>query len=439
MTDYLIIVKQDLDITQFTKKRMPSTSQTYMVNEKLGTGGFAECYQVDDPSTGEMFALKVVFPKPSDLPDEEDELTCPLEAALHARLSNRHIVRLYRVFEDSEGNTCYLMELCGKSLFDLLKKDVRVSEEEAKKWMFQLANGVKAMHSQNVIHRDLKLENLLFDSNMGIKIADFGLAVLAEPTKAFHGFCGTTVCMAPEVLESKPYSFGVDVWALGNILYAMLVGSEPFIAPTNSEIRQKIFQGQVKYPQPANPKCSVSQPAKDLISRILVTDPSKRITVDQILSHDFFQRNAIPTQVSLALKPPQKTQKKEQSRGGLSQLKKRGPCYEVEEFKEDKKGNFVDHNGKVMGKAPVPNKLDYDDIYEVEEIDLSAFIDVPIPKNEQTSASLQSQGLSHQEKEKETPSAGGNTAVRTVMILPSKEVETLPLREKAILPKTVRF
>jgi polo-like kinase 1 len=168
----------------------------------------------------------------------------------------------------------------------------------------QIINALKYLHAHRIIHRDLKLGNLFINDKMEVKLGDFGLAAKLD----FDGekkrtICGTPNYIAPEVLEGKSgHSYEVDVWSLGVIIYTLIVGKPPFetsdVKTTYNRIRK------IAYAFPDN--VVVSDAARDLISRILIGDPTQRPTLDEICAHEFLTRNTIPKALpsSLLACPP---------------------------------------------------------------------------------------------------------------------------------------
>lgn len=149
------------------------------------------------------------------------------------------------------------------------------------------------MHSNRVIHRDLKLGNLFVTSEMRVKVGDFGLAAkLNFEDERRRTVCGTPNYIAPEVLESKlGHSYEVDIWSFGVIIYTMIIGRPPFETSDVKATYKRIKQGTYTYPEGTE----ISIQAKDLIARILKLDPKRRPSIDMILDHPFFHRgNKIP-------------------------------------------------------------------------------------------------------------------------------------------------
>jgi len=153
------------------------------------------------------------------------------EIKIHRSLEHPNIVQFQDCFEDND-NVYMTLELCTSgSLMDMLRRRRRFSESEARFFMVQLIGACHYMHTHQVIHRDLKLGNLFLDSNMNVKVGDFGLAALIEnPGERKKTICGTPNYIAPEVLfdTANGHSFEVDTWSIGVILYTLVVGRPPF-------------------------------------------------------------------------------------------------------------------------------------------------------------------------------------------------------------------
>ena len=214
------------------------------------------------------------------------------EIEIHKSLSHPNVVKFERSFEN-EKNIFILLEMCSnQTLNDLLKKRKVVTELEVRYYLIQLISGLKYIHEHNIIHRDLKLRNLFLNDKMQLKIGDFGLAAKIN----FEGekrktICGTPNYIAPEVLNSKVgHSYEADIWSIGILIYALLVGNPPFKAGNSKETYDKIRRGAYSFPEDT----SLSREVKDLIQKLLTQDPYKRLTLDQILEHEFVSGYNIP-------------------------------------------------------------------------------------------------------------------------------------------------
>ena len=268
----IIKVTGDVQIRKYIKGRL------------LGKGGFAKCYEFSCVENKKTFAGKVVAK--SSLVKSRAKQKLISEIKIHKSLHHPNIVAFEHYFEDTE-NVYILLEIChNQTLNDLLKRRKRLTEIEVQCYIVQLIKALKYLHSHRVIHRDLKLGNLFLTDKMELKVGDFGLATKLE----FEGerkrtVCGTPNYIAPEILDGKTgHSYEVDIWSLGVIIYTLIIGKPPFETRDVKTTYKRIKMNAYSFPDTA----IISEAAKNLITQILVTDPSKRPTLDQILTHDFF-------------------------------------------------------------------------------------------------------------------------------------------------------
>uniref|UniRef100_A0A914NRF6 Protein kinase domain-containing protein n=1 Tax=Meloidogyne incognita TaxID=6306 RepID=A0A914NRF6_MELIC len=194
------------------------------------------------------------------------------------QLDHPNIVKLYQVIENE--TTLYLvMEYAsGGELFDYLVAHGRMKEKEARAKFRQIVSAVQYLHSKNVIHRDLKAENLLLDSAMNIKIADFGFSNTFSPGNKLDTFCGSPPYAAPELFQGKKYDGPeVDVWSLGVILYTLVSGSLPFDGQNLKELRERVLRGKYRVPFYLSTDC------ENLVKKFLVLNPARRGTLETIM------------------------------------------------------------------------------------------------------------------------------------------------------------
>lgn len=200
-----------------------------------------------------------------------------------------HIIRLYEVIDTPTDIFLVQEYISGGELFDYIVSKGRLSADEARNFFHQIISGVEYCHFQKIVHRDLKPENLLLDSNLNIKIADFGLSNLMRDGDFLRTSCGSPNYAAPEVISGHLYAGPeVDVWSCGVILYALLCGSLPFDDESIPNLFKKIKSGMYSLPT------HLSQLAKNLIPRMLEVDPMKRITIPEIRLHPWFQHKLPP-------------------------------------------------------------------------------------------------------------------------------------------------
>lgn len=206
------------------------------------------------------------------------------EIQIHAKLNHPNIVEFFGFFEDP-NNIYIVLELCKKrSMMELSKRRQVITEPETRYYMSQIVSGVNYLHSNRIIHRDLKLGNLFLNDNLQVKIGDFGLAAKIE----FDGerkrtMCGTPNYIAPEILSKKGHSFEVDIWSLGCIMYTLMVGRPPFETPSLKETYAKIANCNYTF------TIALSPAAKHLIMIMLQSDPSKRPKINTLNVHEFFK------------------------------------------------------------------------------------------------------------------------------------------------------
>ena len=252
----------------------------------LGKGGFATCFEVIALDTYQHYASKVVSKETMKKEHTKQKLLS--EIKIHRSLHHPGVVNFEHFFEDEE-NVYILLEMCSTdTMNEILRRRKRFAELEVQSHVLQLIEALKYLHAHQVIHRDLKLTNLFVSDKMEIKLGDFGLAAKLEyQGEKRRTICGTPNYIAPEILDSHiGHSFEVDIWSLGVIMYTMLVGRPPFETPDVQTTYDRIRTCNYTFPE----KVALSTPCKELITRILVLDPGKRPTLDEILESPFLNR-----------------------------------------------------------------------------------------------------------------------------------------------------
>ena len=261
----------------------------YIKGKLLGRGGFAYCYEYKCVDNNKIFAIKVINKENIKLPRQRQKLMS--EIKIHKSLHHSQVVAFEHNFEDDK-NVYILLEICRhQTLNELYKRRKTLTEIEVQCYMIQLIKGLQYLHSHKIIHRDLKLGNLFLTDKMELKIGDFGLATkLDYDGEKKRTVCGTPNYIAPEVLEGE-HSYEVDVWAIGIIIYTLLIGKPPFESRDINVTYKHIKEIDFKFPDNAK----ISYAAIKLIKRILVKNPEDRPSFDEILIDDFFnQGSAIP-------------------------------------------------------------------------------------------------------------------------------------------------
>lgn len=201
--------------------------------------------------------------------------------SFHSNVSNIFIflIRILDTFETEKHILIVMEYICG-DLLSFIRKRSKISENSSKIIFKQIIEGLDFIHSNKIVHRDIKLDNILIDINNTVKICDFGVSRKLNPGDVMHEHCGTLAYIAPEIFQNNGYEgFACDIWSAGVTLYYMLSGSLPFKVNNTATFHETIIGG--KYEQLMN----ISAEARDLIDGMLQIDPRKRLTIQQILSH----------------------------------------------------------------------------------------------------------------------------------------------------------
>eukprot|EP01012_Entosiphon_sulcatum_P026196 TRINITY_DN315_c0_g1_i1.p1 TRINITY_DN315_c0_g1~~TRINITY_DN315_c0_g1_i1.p1 ORF type:complete len:447 (-),score=68.36 TRINITY_DN315_c0_g1_i1:25-1365(-) len=273
----------------------------YELGKTLGSGTFGKVKHAIDTSDPlkTAYAIKVLDRKQIEKENMQEQLKN--EIAIMKLLKHDHVVKMFEVIQSPQHIYIVLELVTGGELFDRIVAAKRFDENTARRYFQQLIFGVHYCHSQGVAHRDLKPENLLVDASDSLKISDFGLSALNKDNgKLLMTTCGTPNYVAPEVLKEKGYN-GVmsDVWSCGVILFVMLAGFLPFDDPTMNGLFAIIERGEYRIPKHFTP------PVKSLINRMLTVDPTKRITLSQVMADQWFVINVDQDQLRIhsALQP----------------------------------------------------------------------------------------------------------------------------------------
>uniref|UniRef100_A0A672KNN5 Serine/threonine-protein kinase PLK n=1 Tax=Sinocyclocheilus grahami TaxID=75366 RepID=A0A672KNN5_SINGR len=265
----------------------PNTGKCYCRGKVLGKGGFAKCYEMTDLSSSKVYAAKIIPHSRVSKPHQREKINREID--LHRALSHKHIVHFYHHFEDKD-NIYILLEYCSRrSLAHILKARKVLTEPEVRYYLKQTVSALKYLHDLEILHRDLKLGNLFVNDSMELKVGDFGLAAKLEPvSNRRKTICGTPNYLSPEVLNKQGHGWESDVWALGCVMYTMLLGKPPFETTNLKETYRCIREARYTIP------ASLSLPAKQLISGMLAQNPVDRPHLDDIIRHEFFTQGFMP-------------------------------------------------------------------------------------------------------------------------------------------------
>lgn len=259
--------------------------EKYEILKDIGSGNFGVAKLVKNKCSGELLAVKYI--ERGHMIDEHVQR----EIMNHRSLKHPNIIRFKEVLL-TETHLAIVMEYAsGGELFDRICNAGRFSEDEARFFFQQLISGVSYCHSMQICHRDLKLENTLLDgsSTPRLKICDFGYSKSAVLHSQPKSTVGTPAYIAPEVFSRKEYDGKIaDVWSCGVTLYVMLVGAYPFEDSEDPRNFKKTITRilSVQYSIPSY--VYISKDCKHLLSRIFVSDPDERISIEEIKKHPWF-------------------------------------------------------------------------------------------------------------------------------------------------------
>eukprot|EP00439_Symbiodinium_sp_Y106_P058762 s2376_g8.t1 len=274
--------------------RRESQANFQTVGDPIGNGSYGQVTRVRHKDTGEIFAMKAV-PK-QKIRDQGMLAYLMREIRTQMQLTHPCIVQLHYYFED-EHHVLLLLEYAnGGSLFSLLRQHGQLPEAEAARYYVDVARALMHLHKHGIVHRDLKPENILMcgDPPTKAKLADFGwCAELEKGGAPRNTFCGTWDYLSPEMVENQPHNNKVDIWATGVLLFEMLTGRAPFSAPSPAKATDRIRKVDLQVPGYVPPL------AADLMQKLLVREPAKRIGLSDALKHNWIALQVPGTSLEL--------------------------------------------------------------------------------------------------------------------------------------------
>ncbi|KAJ2989040.1 hypothetical protein NUW58_g3670 [Xylaria curta] len=300
-------VRKELDANGKTvMKPVKKGVRDFIFGKRIGLGSYGNVYRATDRQTHKEYAVKVLE-KRHIIREKKVKYVNIEKDTLNRLTEHPGIVRLYYTFQD-ENSLYYVLDLCACELLKVLQTAVTFNVDSTRWLGAQILDAVEYMHSRGVIHRDLKPENVLLDRQLHVKITDFGSAKLLSDPRAPQGppkvedmgtnprgrkqddgradsFVGTAEYVSPELINNQGACKASDLWAFGCIIYQMLAGRPPFRGGQNGNhwlTFQKIANLEYDFP-PGFPAA-----ARDLVERCLVLDPTRRLTIEHIKNHEFF-------------------------------------------------------------------------------------------------------------------------------------------------------
>ncbi|XP_031599931.2 serine/threonine-protein kinase SIK3 homolog isoform X2 [Oreochromis aureus] len=260
----------------------PARVGHYEIERTIGKGNFAVVKLATHIITKAKVAIKIVDKTQLD---EENLKKIFREVQIMKLLKHPHIIRLYQVMETERMIYLVTEYASGGEIFDHLVAHGRMAEKDARKKFKQIVAAVHFCHCRSIVHRDLKAENLLLDHNLNIKIADFGFSNMFSRGQLLKTWCGSPPYAAPELFEGKEYDGPkVDIWSLGVVLYVLVCGALPFDGSTLQNLRARVLSGKFRIPFFMSTDCEY------LIRHMLVLEPSRRLTMEQICKNKWMRQ-----------------------------------------------------------------------------------------------------------------------------------------------------
>ncbi|KAL6722767.1 hypothetical protein Aduo_017858 [Ancylostoma duodenale] len=261
--------------------------QCYERSKLIGDGKFGKVYLVREKSTGTEFAAKVIR-----LKQQADRQEVEREVSILTQLRHPRIAQIYDAFYTANNEVVLVMEIVrGGELFDRVADENYVLTEQAVVMIIcQLCEAIDYIHEQNILHLDIKPENIMCVSQTGnrIKLIDFGLARYYDGTQELRYMAGTPEFAAPEVIKYEQLDFHTDMWSVGVITYILLSGYSPFLGENICETYCNVEKGVWEFTEEFD---SVSEEAKDFVSRLIVYDKRKRMLPKECLAHPWIAKH----------------------------------------------------------------------------------------------------------------------------------------------------
>ncbi|KAI0129534.1 hypothetical protein BJ170DRAFT_700774 [Xylariales sp. AK1849] len=299
--------------TRTTRTSIPTQSGKWILGKTIGAGSMGKVKLARKEDGTEQVACKII-PRGStdenhhsradkERADQSKEIRTAREAAIVTLLDHPNICGLRDVVRTNYHWYMLFEYVNGGQMLDYIISHGKLKDKQARKFSRQIASALDYSHRNSIVHRDLKIENILIAKTGDIKIIDFGLSNLFTPRGHLKTFCGSLYFAAPELLQARAYTGPeVDVWSFGIVLYVLVCGKVPFDDQSMPALHAKIKKGLVDYPGWLSHEC------RHLLSRMLVTDPKARATMHEVLNHPWMTKgyggppeNHLPPREPLAL------------------------------------------------------------------------------------------------------------------------------------------
>ncbi|XP_073811656.1 projectin protein bent isoform X33 [Musca autumnalis] len=258
-----------------------SVYDKYEILEEIGTGAFGVVHRCRELKTGNVFAAKFI---PVSHSIEKDMIRREIDVM--NQLHHQKLINLHDAFEDDDEMVLILEFLSGGELFErITADDYQMSEAEVIHYMRQICEGIKYMHEKNIVHLDIKPENIMCQTRKSnnVKLIDFGLATRLDPNETVKITTGTAEFAAPEIVNREPVGFYTDMWATGVLTYILLSGLSPFAGDNDVNTLKNVKSCQWEFDEEAFKY--ISDEAKDFIRKLLVANKEKRMTAHECLLH----------------------------------------------------------------------------------------------------------------------------------------------------------
>ncbi|CAK72296.1 unnamed protein product (macronuclear) [Paramecium tetraurelia] len=292
LSDMSLTVFQGIKLSLQPMYSQPQTTKKvglkdFQLIKCIGVGGFSRVYLVRKKDNGVFYALKLIDKK--FIIDNNKEIIVQNERDIMIKMENQYIIPLHYAFE-SKFYIAFVLDYCaGGELFYHLRKLKKLNEQDAKYYFVEICIGMNYLHSQNIVYRDIKPENILLDLQGHLMLSDFGLSKPDMAADDFaYSFCGSPEYMAPEMLMKTGHNYLVDCYCLGALLYELISGLPPYYSHNTQEIYHSILTETIQFPD----YVQISNQLKDLIISLLEKDAKERLGskegVIEILSHPWF-------------------------------------------------------------------------------------------------------------------------------------------------------